>query len=397
MHPNYNDGCPLIKTILQIKKKEPVAEIKKDPRETLMKDLYVSMGSAEPTVTDAWYSTARIAQETESTYSALSRPQSETVHSKTGGRPKSGGRPVSARPASAYNDPYHRSDSGMGSSLKSSARVNSSGSMSQTKYSTLENEDDILMSKLFSSDGRPSSHKITESVCLVNKEHSTRTRPFSATVYSSPKVRNLSIDQEESITEHGEKDDERDSGKGDDDNEGIKSDLNDSFDSDNKGLTFKNIDDIGCVIVGVVLKTAMSKLVGKTDLDINDIPELKKLFSDKNFANLTIESLDKISLQEEIEKTEPKIEEKVEMVGDKMKKVLEEESDVDSLLDSEEDYEEEDTFFRKHKYKLYNLGLRKGIDQFKRFLKGTHGEKNWNLWIDIDRMKLMTNEEEIQL
>ena len=381
---------------MKVKKKEPVEEVKKDPKEALMKDLYVCMGNAGTTVTDAWYSTAKIAQETESTYSALSRPQSETVHSKSGGRPKSGVRPVSARPASAYNDPYHRSDSGMGSSLKSSTRVNSSGNMSQTKYSTQENEDDILVSKLFSSDGRPSSHKITESVCVVNKEHSSRTRPFSATIFSTPKVVNGSVDPDESILENGVKDDERDSGKGDDDNEG-KSDLNDSFDSDSKGLTFKNIDDIGAVIVGVVLKTAMAKLVGKTELEIDDIPELQKIFSDKNFANLTIDALDKISLQEEIEKIEPKIQEKVEMVGDKMKKILDEESDVDSLLDSEEDYEEEDTFFRKHKFKLYNLGARKGIEQFKRFLKGTQGEKNWNLWIDIDRMKLMTNQEEIQL
>ena len=381
---------------LKVKKKEPVEEVKKDPKEALMKDLYVCMGNAGTTVTDAWYSTAKIAQETESTYSALSRPQSETVHSKSGGRPKSGVRPVSARPASAYNDPYHRSDSGMGSSLKSSTRVNSSGNMSQTKYSTQENEDDILVSKLFSSDGRPSSHKITESVCVVNKEHSSRTRPFSATIFSTPKVVNGSVDPDESILENGVKDDEQDSGKGDDDNEG-KSDLNDSFDSDSKGLTFKNIDDIGAVIVGVVLKTAMAKLVGKTELEIDDIPELQKIFSDKNFANLTIDALDKISLQEEIKKIEPKIQEKVEMVGDKMKKILDEESDVDSLLDSEEDYEEEDTFFRKHKFKLYNLGARKGIEQFKRFLKGTQGEKNWNLWIDIDRMKLMTNQEEIQL
>ena len=356
-----------------------------------MKDMFVCMGNAGTTATDAWYSTAKIAQETESTYSALSRPQSETIH------PKTGGRPVSARPASAYTDPYHRSDSGMGSSMKSSVRGNSYNSVYQSKHSTIENDDDILVSKLFSSDGRPGSHKITESVCVINKEHSKRTRPFSATVYSTPKVVNISADPDASIIDENENDDERDSGKGDDD---VKSDLNDSLNSDSdsgKGLVFKNIDEIGSVIAGVILKSALSQLLGKDDIDIEDVPEIKKIFPDKSYANLTVDSLGKVCLQEEPEQVETKVNEKVEMVGERMKKVLDEESDVDSLLDSEEDYEERDTFFRKHKFKLYSMGFRKGIEQFKRFLKGTQGEKNWNLWIDIDRMKLMTNEDEIQL
>ena len=367
--------------------------MKVDPKKLLMKNLYVCMGNAGTTDTDAWYSTAKIAQETESTYSALSRPQSETVHSKTGSRP------ISARPASAYTDPYHRSDSGMGSSLKSSARGNSCGSLSQSKYSAQENEDEILGSKLFSSDGRPGSHKIADSACLINKEHSNRSRPFSATVYSTPKVVNFENDPDgDTIVEN---DDERDSGKGDEgDEHEVRFNLDDSLgypDTYNKELVFRNVDDVGALIVGIVLKTAMSKLTGKSFSEIEEIDEIQKMFPDESFAELTIESLDKICFKVDAEKVSNETDEKVEMVGERMKKTLEEESDVDSLLDSEDDFEESDTFFRKHKFKMYDLRNRKGIEQFKRFLKGTQGEKNWNLWIDIDRMNLMTNEEEIQL
>ena len=355
-----------------------------------MKNLYVCMGNAGTTATDAWYSTAKIAQETESTYSALSRPQSETVHSKAGSRP------ISARPASAYTDPYHRSDSGMGSSMKSSARGNSYSSLYQSRYSALESEDDILSSKLYSADGHPGSHKMSEFGCVINKEHSKRTRPFSATVYSTPKIAKDVTDLDSSIVD--EKDDERDSGKGDDgDEHEVKFNLDDSLSYPDKELVFKNIDDVGSVIVGIVLKTVLSKLTGKTDSEIEEVAEIQKMFPDKSFTDLTLESLDKICFKVEAEQVDNEASEKVEMVGERMKKVLDEESDVDSLLDSEDDFEESDTFFRKHKFKTFDLRDRKGIEQFKKFLKGTQGEKNWNLWIDIDRMTLMTNQEEIHL
>ena len=72
------------------------------------------------------------------------------------------------------------------------------------------------------------------------------------------------------------------------------------------------------------------------------------------------------------------------------------ESDVDSLLDSEEDYEEQDvTFFRRHKrQRSHNLRSQKGITHFKRFLRGTAGENLWLLWMDIDKLVLVTSEDE---
>ena len=115
---------------------------------------------------------------------------------------------------------------------------------------------------------------------------------------------------------------------------------------------------------------------------------------------LTIDNLDKVTLVEE-EKVEQVIdeikEEAVQSVNERMKKNMDEESDVDSLLDSEEDYEENDTIFRKHKNKNYSLCSRKGIAEFKKFLKGTQGERNWNFWVDIDRMRLMEKQSDILL
>jgi hypothetical protein len=152
--------------------------------------------------------------------------------------------------------------------------------------------------------------------------------------------------------------------------------------------------------VGVVLKKAVGQLANLDEAELEKIPEIYELFPEGQFSKLTVDSLDRVTLIEESKEEKPveTIEQETEQkISERMKKNMEEESDVDSLLDSEEDYEEEDTFFRKHKFKTYSLCTRKGVDQFKRFLKGTMGEKNWNLWIDVDRMRLMTVHSEIQL
>jgi hypothetical protein len=64
------------------------------------------------------------------------------------------------------------------------------------------------------------------------------------------------------------------------------------------------------------------------------------------------------------------------------------------LLDSEDDYEEHDVkFFRRHKkQRSYDLRTRKGILRFKRFLADTTGDNLWQLWIDIDKLVLITSE-----
>lgn len=110
------------------------------------------------------------------------------------------------------------------------------------------------------------------------------------------------------------------------------------------------------------------------------------------YAHISTDMLDNvvaiIKPQQEQEKDEDK--------KPKKGKADDNESDVDSLLDSEEDYEEGDvTFFRRHKRKRsYNLRSQKGITHFKRFLRGTAGENLWLLWIDIDKLVLVTSEDD---
>ncbi|KAH9519302.1 hypothetical protein Btru_075215 [Bulinus truncatus] len=51
---------------------------------------------------------------------------------------------------------------------------------------------------------------------------------------------------------------------------------------------------------------------------------------------------------------------------------------------------------RRKKDKWHSLTSLKGIMAFKNFLEGTHGEKYWELWIDIDKGRLINTEEEKQ-
>ena len=119
-----------------------------------------------------------------------------------------------------------------------------------------------------------------------------------------------------------------------------------------------------------------------------------------NEANVSQESSEDKKDLESCEVAEDKegsegTKDQVSSEGKKDQESKDEESDVDSLLDSEEDYEERDTFFRKHKYKTYDLSKKKGIDQFKKFLRGTKGELYWKMWIDIDRSRLINKDEDI--
>ena len=381
-----------------MKKKAEDEEVKVDPKELLMKDLYVCMGNAGTTETDSWYATAKMVTEQTTTYTTV------PCHSME--RPLSSKRPTSARPTSAYSDPYNRSDSGMGSSIRSSAKNSSYTTLYQSRYSSNESEDDIMMSKLFGGECKPSTPRITDNLCVVNKDQDTN-RPYSSIVYASPKSKSVELDDSELgiINDDGEdeeakdKDDEKDSGKGDDES-GESADSGTATESDNyKTVTVDDVDEVGAIIVGVVLKRVMKRLTNLEESDIENLPEIQDIFANKSYSHITLESLDKITFVEEgaDKKTEEiKEDENEQKVSEQMQKNIEEESDVDSLLDSEEDFEETDTFFRKHKNRTYNLCDRKGVEEFKKFLRGTHGERSWKFWVDIDRMRLMLNEQEIQ-
>ncbi|GCB78215.1 hypothetical protein scyTo_0020079, partial [Scyliorhinus torazame] len=67
-------------------------------------------------------------------------------------------------------------------------------------------------------------------------------------------------------------------------------------------------------------------------------------------------------------------------------------------LESDSSNEEDDTrefcySTPRHKYDFKNS---KGIEKFKKFLKGTAGEKYWWLWMDIERLKVIEDDKKKQ-
>lgn len=362
------------------KKKVVEEEVEVDPKEQMMKDMYVCMGTASTTDTEAWFTAASMATVTSVSSSTQLRPRSAEMTK----------RPVSARPVSAYSsvDNYKRSESGLASSVKSSLYSNYRNTQNSDDY------DDVYSSKLFAVDGKPMTPRPTDSVCAVTEDYRDKlNRPFSSTVYSIPKVDNSDAESGLDIS------DDTDSVDSKDNNDQLEMLQNEGQLSSRKGssdsIVFKNIDDIGTAIVGAVLKRTVSSILNVHD---NDLPLeiLDQIPGCELSRHISLEHLDRISLQEVQLPEEDSEADKVteEQLSEKDKK-KEEESDADSLLDSEDDYEEEDTFFRKHKAKTFKLTNRKGTEKFKAFLSGTMGERNWNLWLDIDKTRFMTDDEAI--
>ena len=255
---------------------------------------------------------------------------------------------------------------------------------------TEESEEDVYSSKLFAVDGKPMIHKPSDTIFSVTEDYSgSQVRPFSGTVYTAPKVDPIEIDDESGL-------DVTDS-----DSNASKDKQDDSLDEEEniddpnirscsqESIVFKNIDEIGAAVVRAVLTRAIGQLTNKDDTDILHDESLSKSLPETSHKSLTIDMLDRISLIEEPSQEETATEEELvpETTNNSSKK--KEESDADSLLDSEEDYEESDKFFRKNKQKAFSLTNRKGIEEFKRFLEGTAGERNWHLWLDIDRLRWM--------
>lgn len=180
-------------------------------------------------------------------------------------------------------------------------------------------------------------------------------------------------------------------------------------------IVLKSLDELGAVIVGAVMKkTVAEMLVVDEGVAAND-PAISNIYPSKD---LTCVSVDKLHLCVVVETSESHDVSKratpisVEDASDAenfpdrqpvhMKwnkpilKSAEEDPDAESILDSDEDFEERDINFRRNKNKWHSLTSLKGIQAFKQFLRGTEGEKYWELWIDIDKGRLIRNEEEKQ-
>ncbi|XP_064626526.1 regulator of G-protein signaling 22-like isoform X3 [Lineus longissimus] len=330
-------------------------------KEKLLKDCYVCMGNAQTTDTEAWVSQARINQKMNVTPSTPSlRPVSAV--SGTSFR-----RPYSARPMSALSsvESMRRTDSGYNSPRKGSA-ISGGRTTTVSMYSINDiEEDSVLNSRLFEQTVKPVTPRPTETVCIMAEPGIPEQ---TNTVYIIPEVapREKPEDNESNASEAS------------------------VCSKDSETLTFKNIDEMGSVITGTVLRYSLANVMN-TELDeVSNYEDLQSVFPDKKFMNLTMDDLDRVSLCElEPDHDQRAEEELAKVLGKKKEKKKGGESDDDSLLDSEEDYEEADSFFRRHKFKLHDLVTRKGIEEFQKFLTGTVGEKNWKFWLDIDRGHFM--------
>ena len=179
-------------------------------------------------------------------------------------------------------------------------------------------------------------------------------------------------------------------------------------------FSFSSLDDIGSIIVGTVLKHAVADT---TDLNVDEVVQnsdvIRDLYPNKSVTAFSKDDLEKleydtgiqpdVTAAKNLDRETGKINTKPDDSGSNQikpdetstKNMKPENDDEDSLLDSDEEYDEErDQMFRKKK-KKYKLSNKRGLDAFKSFLGETEGKKNWFLWVDVDRVRLLTNQEDI--
>ncbi len=405
--------------------------------------MFVCMGNASTTDTEAWVTQAKLHQATAvSTVSGRPRPVSAIIVSSR--RPPSG-RPISAVSAGASR----RSDSGVFSPAKSSGY----GSVLDvtTHYSnsiaTLDEDTDEEGSteNYPKFDSKPYMPRPSDTVCLLadNVNGGSRLTAVYATPIPQTKVSNEGcIEEADSVfsdvsqlTSETSQDDDLQVEMGSQD--GTTSQM----DETENRFVFHDIDELGTVIVGTVLKFAMAQVTGQDVDKITQSSEiLQQLLPDDKYKTLTTDLLGNVTLVPRVEEQKVKKKKSVSLPGgsgstkttpggsgitkiphppgtpkEAFKEKLpppkltldvekedvtqhinnDRDSDDDSLLNSDEDYEQgRDEFFRKKKKKIYALTNKKGLEQFKQFLVGTLGERNWNFWLDVERTKLLKDKEE---
>ncbi|XP_070194884.1 regulator of G-protein signaling 22-like isoform X2 [Littorina saxatilis] len=390
------------------KTKKKQEEVKVDLKEVYIKNMFVSLGDTSTQNTDSWFSQAKMAHLEETTYVSLSRPVSAS-------------RPImstssSARPASEnYRALRQRPDSGISSvgspqksSVFSSPYFGSYGAMPLDEFSMPRSNTAGSL--------KPVTPRPSDPVCVTDDDGE---QVLSSVVYAYPK--DESIGSESGMGDVSEMDNDLDNDDtaltSDGELQSLTSGKEEEEDEERaeskQSVVVHSVDELSAVIVGAVMKKAMADVAKIEQSVIEKDPRISKVFPNAAYAHISTDMLDNIIVienppQQEQHQQPPQQHQQQAHVapgGDhgarETKKVPkgkadDNESDVDSLLDSEEDYEEDDVnFFRRHKRKrTYNLSTRKGLQQFKRFLRGTAGENMFYLWTDIDKLVLVTSEEE---
>lgn len=329
------------------------------------------MGNASTSQTEAWVSQAKNALKTNTTSSTGTTSTSSIIPL---GRPRSS-RPTSSRPTSSR--PTSSRPVSSSSSLRTSLRDSGIASPSKASsmgvmdpYSVLS-EEELIDEEEENQQAipQPVMPKPTEPLCRVSSAQG------QSVVYADP-----------TFSDDGEEDDKDVASEG-----GESKDS--AIDEAEEGpMVFKDLEELSACIVGSALRNAFSTVgevpVKEVKLEGTDFEDLnKRLPVGLDFHNM--ECIVKIMPEDAGIDKKPANE-----VNEEAKK--QESDQEDSMLDSDEDSDDRDRIFKSKKEpRTYKLTNKRGVEKFKQFLVGSSGEKNWWMWLDIERATLITSSEEL--
>ena len=354
-----------------------------------MDGMYVCTGNTSTTDTEAWVSQARMVLHTDitTTTATRARPSSSVLPSSASNRRSASAlrRPGSAvvsaggattattRPPSAVSfassSRTRGADSGYWSSRKGSSAAGSTADLTATYAPISADEHDAEQDaddKHLPRTAKPITPRPSDSVCVISEDVERRPMVYAPRALTdantdSPQCTTPDIDSPSSSTQP----------------------------------SFHSLGEIGAVVVGTALKHAVVEVSGESMQDVEQNPQIKNVFPDRKFLGVDKARLEGMSCSVSATDTTDdrttgrRLAEMLERDTQKASHV-ERDSDEDSLLNSDEDYDEDrDAFFRKPRpsQNLADLSTHKGITHFKEFLKGTLGEKTWNLWLDIEKAR----------
>lgn len=350
-----------------------------------MKDMFVCMGNASTTDTEAWVAQAKLAMDTTTTTSSDGLRSSSIVNA---GEIQQDQTSPSKRAHSevSFSDSRHE-DSGVWSRTRGSNYDGSTYDASNTAIDATMNGSTVSMEGSFetkSSSKKPTKSRASDENVCVLAEGAQNTWTMSV-AYTTP---DYIEEEDEHLTERS-----------------ITASSVGLMDDAQQDVVFENIDEAGAVIVGTVLKHAMSVVTGKDIARFEHDPSIENILKETKHHDFTLNNLDGMEFTLGKSKSASS-KTKLELEGGNNKEnnnipeitlgAKSRDSDDDSVLNSDDDYDERDAFFRKKKIKEYSLKSKKGVDDFKQFLEGTTGQKNWHFWMDIDRAKLITDPQELK-
>ncbi|BFY99466.1 hypothetical protein BsWGS_02506 [Bradybaena similaris] len=388
------------------KTKKKLVEVQPPTQEELiMKEMFVSFGDLKGEAKEAWFTQAKKHLKTEVTFSTLN--QGHSIGAAGADAPPS---VTPSKKSSVFNSHYF--------GVYAPGLIGPNETQPPIYDSSLEKEGSVLRDRPFTP--RPSDRIHAATTLLrakLSSDPGADEEMISAgnVVFMWPKQDQQNIAAESDLEDQAGR--EMEFAKRIREHQIIDQIYNDgSWEEGDIGhIVLKSVDELGAVIVGAVMKKTVSQLLQVNEEAVVSDPRISEIYPS---MELTCVSVDKLNLCVVVEmpetgddqlsavdsgvdglSTDGELPDK-EPVHIKWRKPIiksaEEDSEEESLLDSDEDFEERDQYFRRRKDKWHSLTSLKGIQAFKKFLVGTQGEKYWELWIDIDKGRLIRSEEEKQ-